>query len=93
MVESAETVARFQQDNPDFHSLPEPQPVQEMDAYVEATAACSPETRAKGVAAICTLSRENGLEAAGAFSTDVQEILVANSLGVSAYHCSTAANL
>ena len=30
VVESAETVARFQQDNPDFQSLPEPQPVQEM---------------------------------------------------------------
>ena len=27
IVESAETAARFQQDNPDFHSLPEPQPL------------------------------------------------------------------
>ena len=26
IVESAETAARFQQDNPDFHSLPEPLP-------------------------------------------------------------------
>jgi len=93
VVESAETVAHFQQDNPDFHSLPEPQPVQEMDAYVEATAACTPEERAKGVAAICAMSRENGLEAAGAFSTAVQEIIVANSLGISAYHCGTLAHI
>jgi len=92
-VESAETVARFQEDNPDFHSLPEPKPVQEMNAYVETTAACAPETRAKGVAAICTMSRENGLEAAGAFSTTVEEITIANSLGVSTYHCSTVAHI
>jgi len=93
VVESAETMARFQQDNPDFHSLPEPQPVREMNAYAEATAACTPEERAKGVAAICAMSRENGLEAAGAFSTTVQEVMVANSLGVSAYHCSTVAHI
>lgn len=93
VVESAETVARFQQENPDFQSLPEPLPVQEVDAYVEATAACTPQMRAQGAAAICTLSRENGLEAAGAFSTSVEEVAVANSLGVSAYHCNTMANI
>jgi len=93
VVESAETVARFQQDNPDFHSLPEPRPVREMEAYAEATAACTPEERAKSVAAICAMSRENDLEASGAFSTGVQELVAANSLGVSAYHCSTVARI
>ncbi|MEE8390226.1 MAG: TldD/PmbA family protein [Anaerolineae bacterium] len=93
VVESAETVARFQQDNPDFHSLPEPQPVEEADAYAETTATCTPQDRAKGVAAICATSRENDLKAAGAFSTSVEEIMVANSLGVSAYHCSTVAHI
>jgi PmbA protein len=93
VVEAAETVARFQQDNPDFHSLPEAQPAQEIAAYVAATAQFSPEQRAQGVATICTLSRENGLQAAGAFSTEVQEMLVVNSLGVATYHCGTIANL
>jgi PmbA protein len=93
VMEAAETVARFQQDNPDFYSLPEPQPVQEIDSYIPATAECSPEQRAQGVAIICTLSRENGLQAAGAFSTEVQEMLVVNSLGVAAYHCGTIANV
>jgi PmbA protein len=92
-VQAAETVARFQQDNPDFRSLPAPLPLREADAYVKETAACTPETRARGVAAICALSRETGLEAAGAFSTTVDEILVANSLGVSAYHRITVAHL
>ncbi|HUT19185.1 MAG TPA: TldD/PmbA family protein [Anaerolineae bacterium] len=86
LVASAETIARLQQDNPDFRSLPEPRPVREHDAYVEATAACTPETRAVGVATICALARENGLQAAGAYSTSADELLVANSLGISAYH-------
>ncbi|MBN2002586.1 MAG: TldD/PmbA family protein [Anaerolineae bacterium] len=94
VVESAETVARFQEDNPEFQSLPAPQPVQETDAaYFATTASCTPEQRARGAGAICKLSRENGLQAAGAFSTAVDETLVANSLGVSAYHCGTTAHL
>ena len=93
VVESAETVARFQQDNPDFHSLPEPQPIEKVDAYSEATATCTPEERATVVSAICAASRENDLEAAGAFSTTVEEVVIANSLGVSAYHCGTVAHI
>jgi predicted Zn-dependent protease len=99
VVKAAATAARFQQDNPDFHSLPEPQPAQKAGTteppgtFVEATAACTPETRAQSVAAVCALSREEGLQAAGAFSTTAVQILVANSLGVSAYHRSTVAHL
>jgi PmbA protein len=93
VVDSAEMVARFQQDNPDFHSLPDPQPIQRVDAYVSTTAECTPEARAKGVATICTMSGERGLQAAGAFSTTVEEIAVVNSLGVSAYHRGTVAHL
>jgi predicted Zn-dependent protease len=92
VVKSALTVARYQENNPEFRSLPEPEPVQELDAFVEATASCTPETRARGVAAICALSRENGLHAAGAFTTSVEELAITNSLGVSAYHSSTSAN-
>jgi PmbA protein len=91
MVKSAETAARFQQDNPDFRSLPEPQPLRQVDACFEATAACTPEERARSVAAICAMSRKNGLEAGGAFSTTTTEIVIVNSLGVSAYHCGTRA--
>jgi len=99
LVETAETVARFQKDNPDFRSLPEPQPVQEVSdgddrmAFVQATASCTPEERAKGAAAICALSREKGLQAAGAFSTTASELLVANSLGILAYRCNTVADI
>jgi predicted Zn-dependent protease len=93
LVASAETVARFQQDNEEFESLPSPRPIREAEGYVTETASCTPEDRARGVAAICARAQENNLEAAGAFSTAVEEIVAANSLGVSAYHCSTVAHL
>lgn len=93
IVKSSETVARFQQDNPDFRSLPGPQPVQELKAFFEPTTACRPEHRAKGAATICSLARRNSLVAAGAFSTAVDELTVANSLGLSAYHPRTIAHL
>jgi len=93
VVESAEAVARFQQDNPDFHSLPGPQAAREVDAYAEPTAACSPQERARGVVTICSHAQDHSLEASGAFSTSVEEIMVANSLGVSAYHRGTVAHI
>jgi predicted Zn-dependent protease len=94
VVESAETVARFQPANPDLPSLPEPKPIQAAkNAYVEATAMFTPKQRAEGAASILNLARSNGLQAAGAFSTGVQEYLVANSLGVEAYHRLTLGHL
>jgi PmbA protein len=93
LVQRAETVARFQKENPEFRSLPEPRAAQGIDAYVEATASCTPRQRAEGVESILGLSRQSGLDAAGAFSTEAQEILVANSLGVSSYHRGTVASV
>jgi predicted Zn-dependent protease len=92
LVEKAETVASFQQENPEFGSLPEPLPTQELSAYSESTAQCSAEARAKGVGAILALARTNKLVASGAFSTGTEEVHIANSLGVSAYHCGTMAD-
>ncbi|MBN1874375.1 MAG: TldD/PmbA family protein [Anaerolineae bacterium] len=100
VVTSAEMIARFQQENPKFYSdishapLPAPHPVIDAPtAFVAATAACTPEQRAQGVATICNLSRKSGLVVAGAFSTSAEEMIVANSLGVLAYHCGTLAHL
>jgi len=93
LVQKAETIASFQQENPDFGSLPEPLPIREVDAYSESTANCSAEARAKGVSAILERSRSNQMEASGAFSTGTEETMIANSLGVSAYHCGTMATV
>lgn len=93
LVRKAETIASFQQENPEFISLPEPLPIQEVDAYSKSTANCSAETRAKGVGSILKPSRGKGLVASGAFSTGTEETMIANSLGVSAYHCCTMATV
>ena len=93
LVATAEMIASFQQKNPDFHSLPGPKPITPVSAYIDATAKYTPLDRAKGVEKILAPSRKNGLDAAGAFSTEEQEILIANSLGVSAYHRGTAASI
>lgn len=93
VVESALTIAKLQPENPDFISLPGPAPVAEIEAFDEATAAFSPQDRAKAVGVICQLATENGLIASGAFTTGVYELAVANSLGIFAYYPTTAADI
>ncbi len=93
LVQTAERVASFQQKNPDSSFLPEPLPIRKVNAYVDATAKFAPLDRAKGVEEILAPSRANGLDAAGAFSTEEQEMYIANSLGVSAYHRGTVASI
>jgi PmbA protein len=93
VISAAETIARFQQANPEIRSLPEPTSFRPVDAVVEATANASPMDRAEGAEKILELSRAERLEAAGAFATDDQELYVANSLGVGAYHRGTVASV
>jgi len=93
VVETALAMARLQPENPDFISLPEPAPISEVRAFSEATAGFTPEARARAVGSICRRAVENDLVASGAFNTSVQEIAVANSLGVFAYFPTTLADL
>ncbi|HDS28974.1 MAG TPA: TldD/PmbA family protein [Candidatus Acetothermia bacterium] len=93
LVRRAETIAALQQEKPTAVVLPEPAETVAVDAYSEATAACTPETRARGVEAILKLSKSNDLLASGAYSTRVEETLVSNSKGVSAYHRGTMGSL
>lgn len=92
-VESAMTAASFQQDNLDFISLPEPQTVQQVEGFIAETAACTPEKRAQAVRSICLPSREQGLNASGAFATRSFEYAVGNSLGLLVYYPTTLADL
>jgi len=85
LVDSAMAAARNQPENPDFTSLPGPEPVNRVNACDEATAYCDPEARAEAVRAMCALSLERQLSAAGALETGYHEYAVANSLGVFAY--------
>jgi PmbA protein len=92
-LEAALGIARLQPTNPDFKSLPGPQPLPDVTAFSESTAACTPEQRAQGVGTICLMAREQGVIASGALTTALLEIAVANSLGVWAYHPTTSADI
>jgi len=93
LVQTAQDIAKYQPDNPEFVSLPEPAPITPVDAFVDATASCTPEERARAVGVICKQASDQGLTASGAFSTGTSEIAVANSLGIFAYHLSTSADI
>lgn len=93
VVERALNIAKLQPENPDFVSLPGPAPIAEIEAFDEATAAFSPEARARAVGVICQLAVGNGLIASGAFSTGAYEVAVANSLGIFAYYSTTSADI
>ena len=92
-LENAVAIAKIQPENPDFKGLPGPQPVPHVAAFSEATAGCTPEQRARGAGTLCLLAREAGVVASGALTTAVNEVAVANSLGVLAYHASTYADI
>jgi PmbA protein len=91
ITQQALEIARLQPENPEFHSLPEPQPIIPAHGYSERTAQFSPEERAQRVGIIVRLAKERGLEAAGAFSTNASQVAVANSLGIFAYEPRTDA--
>jgi PmbA protein len=92
-LEAAMTAARYQQDNPDFLSLPEPLPIRQVQGLVEATMRCTPLSRAEAARSICLPARERGLQASGAFATRTEEYAVGNSLGIFAYYPTTLADL
>lgn len=89
VTEQALEIARLQPENPEFHSLPSPTPLSLARAYSAQTANFTPEMRARSVGAIIQLAKERSLEAAGAFSTDINYVAVANSLGIFAYEIRT----
>jgi PmbA protein len=92
-VESATLAADYQQDNPEFVSLPSPQPIPEVNGFAASTAQCSPAKRAEAVQAVCRPASEKGLVASGAFSTNIYEYAVGNSLGIFGYYPTTLADL
>ncbi len=91
VTEQALEIARIQPVNPEFRSLPAPQPISAASGYSERTAQFTPEERARRVGIIVQLAKEHSLESAGAFSTTVHSTAVANSLGVFAYEPRTEA--
>lgn len=95
-VKQAEAIAKVQPEVPDFVSLPSKAQAGGSTppmAFSKATALCTAEKRAAAVGKITALSGKSGFEAAGAFTTSVMCLGVANSLGVRRYGEGTRASL
>lgn len=88
-VSRAAAIAAVAPEVPDFPGLPEPEPVASVASFDEAVASASPEWRARQVQEVLRLTESAGALAAGALSTDVTEVAVANSRGVFCYHVGT----
>ncbi len=94
VVDQAIEMARMQDPNPDFVSLPEPdRPISEACPWSPSTAGSSPEDRARSVEQLVREADAVEASAAGSFSVNAVERAVANSLGVNAYCRGTYARL
>ncbi len=87
----ASSLALVSPENPEWGGLPGPTTYPRVEAFADATAAATPERRARAAGAICDPSHERGFRAAGYVSTTVTETAVANSHGVWAYGPATVA--
>ena len=97
-VEEATALARRSARNPRFTSLPGPDSALPVDApvpptFFPATAGLSPAARAAAVGQIIDAAAAAGYTAFGTYRITVNELAVANSLGVRAYAPATTAYL
>ena len=94
LAEHAATIARVVEELDDWGGLPEPTPIEPLEAaYARATAEASPELRAEGVRAVIAAADDAGVTAFGSFSTGTETTAVANSKGIRAAGTRTGAQL
>ncbi len=92
VVKDAEEIARYQQADPDFVSLPTSSPAPEVKGFFSRTSEYSPSQRAKGVEAAVRRCSSQDLAATGAFQTETDVTCVVNSLGTRQYFPETKAH-
>lgn len=89
-VEQATAAARVSEPNPDLADFPEgPRDYPTQVDYFEATAACTPEERAKKVVAGFNVNNDPGFTAAGTLSSGQVNCVIANSRGIEAAYNTT----
>jgi len=85
IVQTAIEIAGFQEEDPDFFSLPQSPPAPPVNGYYKKTAKFSPLDRARGIekaVMACQAQKSNGT---GMFQTESDVIAVVNSLGTKKY--------
>jgi predicted Zn-dependent protease len=84
-LQKAISLAKVQQPNDEFISLPGPKLLHEVDTFSKNIRRLTPDQKAKMIKGILTMAKGKGLKASGAFSNGEVELAVVNSLGVEAY--------
>jgi len=84
-LQKAMALARVQQPNEEFISLPEPKPIPEIHTYSRAIESLTPNKRVKMIKSLLSRARGAGTRASGAFSNGQVEVAIVNSLGIEAY--------
>jgi len=84
-LKKAISLARVQQPNEEFKSLPEPRPIPEVDTYSDKINRLTPDKKVKAIKRLFSIAKGKGFQASGAFSHGEVELAVVNSLGVEAY--------
>jgi predicted Zn-dependent protease len=85
VLQKAISLAKVQQSNDEFISLPGPKRLHEINTFSKNVHHLAPGQKAKMIKGILTIARERGLKASGAFSNGEVELAVVNSVGVEAY--------
>lgn len=84
-LQKAISLSRVQQPNEEFKSLPEPEPIPDVDTFSEKIDRLTPGKKVKTIKNLFSLVNAKGFKASGAFSHGKVELAVVNSLGVEAY--------
>jgi PmbA protein len=91
VIAAAARLARNQPEYPDLLPMPRRQKYQKVARFLPATAAVTPQDRARAVARICKMADKNKQTAAGIFSTGTSHSILANSEGLFARYAETNA--
>jgi len=88
-MKTAYELAQYQKDDPDFKTLPEAEPMEQIEDIKHVT----PEERAHCVEKIVNVAKKHGLTAAGAIYTIGEILGIANSLGIRSIGQTQQANI
>ena len=91
IVAASSSLARSRPRNPDLLPMPGPQKYARVERFFPATAATSPEDRARAVARVVTMANKRGQTAAGIFSTGAMQSALVNTKGLFAVYQQTRA--
>ena len=92
LLRQVRTITRNSPEDPQWVSLPGPQRYQPVDCLDEATASATPHQRAEAIRRLVLAAEAEQCRCAGAFATNVGELVIANSHGLSGYHAATDAD-